>query len=251
MHFGTIIRSRRNLSFPRNTDTTTSPLGGNHERNAPPIVIIRPHPLIPSVAARKGVSDNEGDIASHIVRSGDPSTDVEDIDKNTKHKQQPGRGIICPQCSACFASFLTSFPCRTTTRSRSSRGSQNITNMSNLVGDFSDDDAEVVGGGPHRVGFSPSSSRIDNGPSDANCVVGIFRELWESSELIFNNKLNWLLVLGPVALFGKATNLLGEAACFAFSGIALIPCAERCVQEGVTPLDTSMSRHPGAQISLH
>jgi hypothetical protein len=181
------------------------------------------------VAARKGVSDDEGDIASHIVRSGDPSTDEEDIDKNTKHKQQPGGGIICPQCGACFTSFLTSFPCWTTTRSRSTRSSQNITNMSNLVGDFSDDDVDVVGGGPHRLGFSPSLSSIDNGPRDANCVVGIFRELWESSELIVNNKLNWLLVLGPVALFGDAFGLLGEAACFAFSGIALIPCAERYV----------------------
>jgi hypothetical protein len=36
-----------------------------------------------------------------------------------------------------------------------------------------------------------------------------------------------LLLLGPFALLGDATGLLGEAVCFAFSGIALIPCAER------------------------
>jgi len=41
------------------------------------------------------------------------------------------------------------------------------------------------------------------------------------------SRLNWLLLLGPVALVGDATKLLGESTCFACSGIALIPCAER------------------------
>jgi len=41
------------------------------------------------------------------------------------------------------------------------------------------------------------------------------------------SRLNWLLLLGPVALVGDATKLLGESICFACSGIALIPCAER------------------------
>eukprot|EP00532_Pseudo-nitzschia_australis_P001244 CAMPEP_0168195858 /NCGR_PEP_ID=MMETSP0139_2-20121125/20138_1 /TAXON_ID=44445 /ORGANISM="Pseudo-nitzschia australis, Strain 10249 10 AB" /LENGTH=781 /DNA_ID=CAMNT_0008119857 /DNA_START=138 /DNA_END=2483 /DNA_ORIENTATION=+ len=52
-------------------------------------------------------------------------------------------------------------------------------------------------------------------------------DLWMSSGLVANHKLNWLLIMGPVALMGDATGLLGETACFAFSGIALIPCAER------------------------
>jgi hypothetical protein len=55
----------------------------------------------------------------------------------------------------------------------------------------------------------------------------IFREVWTSSEMLFSNRITWLLVLGPIALFGDATGLLGEPACFALSGIALIPCAER------------------------
>jgi hypothetical protein len=54
-------------------------------------------------------------------------------------------------------------------------------------------------------------------------------EVWTSSELLFSNKLSWLLILGPVALVGDSTGYLGEAACFALSGIALIPCAERYV----------------------
>ncbi|KAG7347333.1 CaCA family calcium/proton antiporter [Nitzschia inconspicua] len=58
-------------------------------------------------------------------------------------------------------------------------------------------------------------------------LSGLSRELVSSSELLFNNKLNWLLILGPFALLGDATGMLGEAVCFAFSGIALIPCAER------------------------
>mmetsp|Transcript_550 Transcript_550/g.842 ORF Transcript_550/g.842 Transcript_550/m.842 type:complete len:578 (+) Transcript_550:27-1760(+) len=53
------------------------------------------------------------------------------------------------------------------------------------------------------------------------------REVWISTEVLFRSKLNWLLLLGPVALVGDATGLLGEAGCFACSGLALIPCAER------------------------
>jgi hypothetical protein len=33
--------------------------------------------------------------------------------------------------------------------------------------------------------------------------------------------------MGPLALLGDQTGILGEAPCFALSGIALIPCAER------------------------
>ena len=55
----------------------------------------------------------------------------------------------------------------------------------------------------------------------------LLQELWLSTELIFSNKITWLLVLGPLALVGDATGILGEPLCFAFSGIALIPCAER------------------------
>jgi hypothetical protein len=66
-------------------------------------------------------------------------------------------------------------------------------------------------------------------PSPGLCgwFSDLSRELVSSSELLFHNKLNWLLILGPVALLGDATGFLGEPICFAFSGIALIPCAER------------------------
>lgn len=55
----------------------------------------------------------------------------------------------------------------------------------------------------------------------------LLQELWSSTEQIFSNKITWLLVMGPIALIGDATGWLGEPICFAFSGIALIPCAER------------------------
>ena len=71
---------------------------------------------------------------------------------------------------------------------------------------------------------SATTTRNQNG---GNFFTNLSRELMNSSELLFNNKLNWLLLLGPLALVGDATGFLGEAACFAFSGIALIPCAER------------------------
>lgn len=53
------------------------------------------------------------------------------------------------------------------------------------------------------------------------------QEVWSSSSLIFFNRISWLLLLGPIALVGDSTKSFGEAVCFALSGIALIPCAER------------------------
>lgn len=75
----------------------------------------------------------------------------------------------------------------------------------------------------------PTATMMDmrNTPSNQPSANGIIHEVWMSSELLFSNKLSWLLILGPVALLGDSTGLLGEAACFALSGIALIPCAER------------------------
>ena len=55
----------------------------------------------------------------------------------------------------------------------------------------------------------------------------LMEELWASTDLIFQNKLTWLLLVGPVAIAGDSLGLLSEATCFALSGIALIPCAER------------------------
>ena len=60
-------------------------------------------------------------------------------------------------------------------------------------------------------------------------LMNLANEVWMSSELLLSNKLSWLLILGPIALVGDYTGFLGEAMCFALSGIALIPCAERYV----------------------
>jgi len=62
-------------------------------------------------------------------------------------------------------------------------------------------------------------------PRNRDCIS--FREeLWASSDYIFQRKLTWLLLLGPLAIVGDAFGILGEPACFALSGIALIPLAE-------------------------
>ena len=58
-------------------------------------------------------------------------------------------------------------------------------------------------------------------------VHTILMELWASTDLLFQNKSSWLLILGPIAVIGNATGTMGEALCFTLSGIALIPCAER------------------------
>jgi hypothetical protein len=54
-------------------------------------------------------------------------------------------------------------------------------------------------------------------------------ELWTSTDLLFQSKLTWLLVLGPIAVVGELSETLGPASCFIFAGMALIPCAERYV----------------------
>jgi tyrosyl-tRNA synthetase len=89
----------------------------------------------------------------------------------------------------------------------STRGMNNTDDSNNNV----DGDEIIQTGGGGFCGF----------------VIDITKDLYHSSGLVMNNKLNWLLIMGPIALLGDATGLLGETACFAFSGIALIPCAER------------------------
>ena len=63
----------------------------------------------------------------------------------------------------------------------------------------------------------------------SGCILDLIKDLFASSGVVLNNKLNWLLILGPIALVGDALGFLNEALCFAFSGLALIPCAERYV----------------------
>ena len=53
--------------------------------------------------------------------------------------------------------------------------------------------------------------------------------LQSSSDWNRKRILNLLMLLGPVAVIGSTTGMLGEAFCFLLSGLALIPCAERYV----------------------
>jgi hypothetical protein len=67
-------------------------------------------------------------------------------------------------------------------------------------------------------------------PQQAKTDLCSFQEeLWKSTDLLFQSKLTWLLVLGPIAVAGELTGTLGPASCFVFAGMALIPCAERYV----------------------
>jgi len=52
-------------------------------------------------------------------------------------------------------------------------------------------------------------------------------EFAESARILSNTKLNWLLLFAPLAMVGSHFELIGEAPCFCFSGLALIPFAER------------------------
>lgn len=74
-----------------------------------------------------------------------------------------------------------------------------------------------------------ASSEIRNRPEEP--MPSLAQELWASTEYIFRSQLTWLLILGPIAIVGDSLGILGAATCFAFSGIALIPCAERYVKK--------------------
>ena len=58
-------------------------------------------------------------------------------------------------------------------------------------------------------------------------LLSLKDELVASTDLLFQSKLNYLLVLGPLAVVGNASGLVPEALCFFCAGVALIPCAER------------------------
>jgi hypothetical protein len=60
-------------------------------------------------------------------------------------------------------------------------------------------------------------------------IMALVQELWVSSDVIFQGRLTWLLVLGPCVIIGDSLGVLSKATCFTLSGIALIPCAERYV----------------------
>ena len=82
---------------------------------------------------------------------------------------------------------------------------------------------------PGRGGAAKRSSSHPPGMTEHGIQMSVAEELWESTDYIFQSRLTWLLILGPIAIVGDSLELLSEATCFAFSGIALIPCAERYV----------------------
>ena len=109
--------------------------------------------------------------------------------------------------------------------SNNNNSNSNNTGVGEMNMNMNEDDGLMTMAPP--VGGGGGGSLSERGV--CGYLLDLANDLWQSSGHVANNKLNWLLVLGPVALMGDATGLLGETACFAFSGLALIPCAERYV----------------------
>ena len=60
-------------------------------------------------------------------------------------------------------------------------------------------------------------------------------ECLTSVDRILRKRLNWLLLLAPLAMMGKG-GLLGGASCFVLAGLALIPLAEVSSDKHMLPL---------------
>lgn len=58
----------------------------------------------------------------------------------------------------------------------------------------------------------------------------LMEEIVTSAELLLSAKINVLLVFAPLALLGDVTGWVAPSLCFVFAAAALIPCAERYVQ---------------------
>ena len=90
---------------------------------------------------------------------------------------------------------------------------------------------------PQTSSFSieiPASAVVPVSRTPTNVILRLavttfWEEVWASTELLFQSKLTWLLLMGPIAVIGDSTGWIGEATCFTCAGLALIPCAERCV----------------------
>jgi hypothetical protein len=110
-------------------------------------------------------------------------------------------------------------------------GSSNVgsDDDSNRVADhsFHDDDDD-----DSMIRENQAANLSGSGGGIGGFLADLVKDLFQSSGIVLNNKLNWLLILGPIAMLGDAMNLMGETLCFAFSGLALIPCAERYVLHG-------------------
>ena len=60
-------------------------------------------------------------------------------------------------------------------------------------------------------------------------LTGLLSELGASTEPVFRTRLTWMLALGPLAVVADFSGLASQTLCFCLAGLALIPCAERCV----------------------
>ena len=60
-------------------------------------------------------------------------------------------------------------------------------------------------------------------------TAGLLSELGVSTEVVFRTPLITMLALGPAAVLADYSGGVSETLCFCLAGLALIPCAERCV----------------------
>jgi hypothetical protein len=95
------------------------------------------------------------------------------------------------------------------------RALESIANMPGILEDDEPDNGSKV------VGIrEPQQAKAEK-------AISFQEEVWTSTDLLFQSRLTWLLILGPIAVVGQFTGTLGPATCFIFAGMALIPCAER------------------------
>ena len=71
--------------------------------------------------------------------------------------------------------------------------------------------------------YTDEQSEEENEPVDS--MASSIDVMFGDSKLTW-----WMLSLGPIAVLGDASGVLGESICFICAGIAMIPCAERYVQ---------------------
>jgi len=86
------------------------------------------------------------------------------------------------------------------------------------------------GGKGSNIAYQPisvASSTSRFAPLSLDPFELFMGELRISAELVFSQKITWLLVFGPLAVMGDYLGVLSESICFVFAGLALIPCAER------------------------
>lgn len=156
------------------------------------------------------------------------TTSLDPTQKNRRRRRK--RHCCCYEnCSFCSSDHncISIIPCtKYLTLKMGTRDTNDVNGPLSTSNTTSRDNADPTNNN-NTQNTSSNSNNSHHRHDGIGSTTNIFQEVWTSSEMLFSTQLNWLLLLGPVALMGDATGFLGEAACFAFSGIALIPCAER------------------------